>query len=143
VGIAVWLVRTNERWLTAFWRHISQPFAEATLTKLRRTSAKLNGVICTEGRKAKLHCPIMFIAERQNVRAHWSSLASTWRHLLFRLAGLTMLAKWIMGCHCRPLPKVPRNSPAPSTAARLNATDRRSVAPSGRIPAIPSCDSYL
>ena len=80
----MWLVRTNERWLPAFWRHISQPFAEAALTKLRSTSAKLNGVICTEGRKAKLHCPIMFIAERQNVRAHWSSLASTWRHLLFR-----------------------------------------------------------
>jgi len=76
VGIAVWLVRTNERWLTAFWRRISQPFAEAALTKLRGTSAKLNRVICTEGRKAKLHCPKMFIAERQNVRAHWSSLAS-------------------------------------------------------------------
>ena len=77
VGIAVWLVTTNERWLTAFWRHISQPFAEAALTKLCGTSAKLDGMICTEGRKAKLHCPIMFIAERQNVRAHWSSLAST------------------------------------------------------------------
>jgi hypothetical protein len=45
-------------------------------------------MICTEGRKAKLHCPIMFIAERQNVRAHWSSLAST-RHLLFRWLSLT------------------------------------------------------
>jgi hypothetical protein len=44
---------------------------------LRGTSAKLNRMISTEGRKAKLHCPIMFIAERQNVRAHWSSLAST------------------------------------------------------------------
>jgi hypothetical protein len=72
----VWLVRTNERWLAAFWRHISQPFAKAALTKLRGTSAKLNRVIRTEGRKAKLHCPIVFIAERQNVRAHWSSLAS-------------------------------------------------------------------
>src|SRR6202040_2495389 len=76
VSIAVWLVRTNERWLAAFWRHISQPFAKAALTKLRGTSAKLNRVICTEGRKAELHCPIVFIAERQNVRAHWSSLAS-------------------------------------------------------------------
>jgi hypothetical protein len=76
VRIAVWLVKTNERWLAAFWRHISQPFAIAALTKLCGTSAKLNRVICTEGRKAKLHCPIMFIAERQNVRAHWSSLAS-------------------------------------------------------------------
>ena len=75
VGIAVWLVRTNERWLTAFWRHISQPFAKAALTKLRGTSAKLNRVICTEGRKAKLHCPIMFIAEGQNICAHGSSLA--------------------------------------------------------------------
>ena len=80
----MWLVRTNERWLPALWRHISQPFAEAALTKLRGTSAILNGVICAEGRKAKLHCPIMFIAERKNVRAHWSCLASTWRHLLFR-----------------------------------------------------------
>jgi hypothetical protein len=82
----VWLVRTNERWLAAFWRHISQPFAKAALTKLRGTSAKLNRVICTEGRKAKLHCPIMFIAERQNVRAHWSSLASM-KTLAVLLAG--------------------------------------------------------
>jgi hypothetical protein len=88
VGIALWLVRTNEWWLTTFWRHISQPFAEAALTKLRGTSAKLDGIICTEWRKAKLHCPIMFIAERQNVRAHWSSLASM-ETFAFRWLSLT------------------------------------------------------
>ena len=76
VVIAMWLVRTNERWLAAFWGHISKPFAEAAVTKLRGTSKKLDGIISTEGREASLHCPIVFIAERQNIRAHGPSLAS-------------------------------------------------------------------
>jgi hypothetical protein len=68
--IAMWLVRANSRWLTTFWGHISQPFAEAAVTKLRGTSEKLDGVISAKGREARLHCPIVFVAERQNVRAH-------------------------------------------------------------------------
>jgi hypothetical protein len=74
VGIAVWLIGTNEWWPLASWRHISQPFAEAALTKLRGTSEKLDRVVSAEGRKAMLHCSEMFIAERQNVRAHDPSL---------------------------------------------------------------------
>src|SRR5580658_5396991 len=76
VVIAMWLVRTNERWLAALWRHISKPFAEAAVTKLRGTSKKLDGIISTEGREAGLHCPIVLIAERQHIRAHGPSLAS-------------------------------------------------------------------
>ena len=76
VMIAKWLVRTNERWFTAFGGHISKPFAEAAVTKLCGTSEKFDGVIGTEGREKRLHCPIVFIAEWQNVRAHGPSLAS-------------------------------------------------------------------
>src|ERR1700730_16741295 len=66
VVIAMWLVRTNEWWVAAFWRQISKPFAEAAVTKLRGTSKKLDGIISAEGREAGLHCPIVLIAERQN-----------------------------------------------------------------------------
>ena len=76
MGIAMWLVKTHKRWLTTFRRHISQSFAEAAVTKLCRASEKFDGVISAEGRKARLHRPIVFIAERQNICAHGPSLAS-------------------------------------------------------------------
>jgi hypothetical protein len=62
--ITAWLVGTDKRRLTALWSHVSQPFAEATVTKLRCTSEKFDGVVGAEGRKARLHCPIVLIAER-------------------------------------------------------------------------------
>ena len=62
--IAAWLVGTNKRRLTALRSHVPQPFAEAAVTKLCRTSEKLDGVIGAERRKARLHCPMVLIAER-------------------------------------------------------------------------------
>jgi hypothetical protein len=64
VLITAWLISRKQRWLTALRRHVSQPFAEATMAKLSGTTKELNGIIGAERRNARLHRAVVLIAKR-------------------------------------------------------------------------------
>jgi hypothetical protein len=75
VLIAPWLIGGQERRFTALGCHISQPLAEAAVTKLGRTTEKFKGIVGAKGRDTSLHGAVVFIAERQDVGPHGLSLA--------------------------------------------------------------------
>jgi hypothetical protein len=77
VLIAARLIRRKERSLAPLRGHISQPLAEAAMTKLGRTPEEFNGIIRAERRDASLHGAIVLIAKRQDVGPHGLSLAFT------------------------------------------------------------------
>lgn len=76
VVIAAWLVGRDIRRFSPFWCDISQALAEAAAAKLRCAPEEFNRIICTEGGGRRLHCAVMFIAQRENVGPHRLSLAS-------------------------------------------------------------------
>lgn len=70
VRIAPWLIGTDPRSFASFWCHISKPLTEAAVTKLGGTAEKLYGIVSAERSYARLHGPVMLVAEGQNVCPH-------------------------------------------------------------------------
>jgi hypothetical protein len=75
VLFATGLVTGNNRRLVPDGGYIAQGFAEATLAEFVGAAEEVDRIVDAERGKEELHCPIMLVAQRQDVGPHGAILA--------------------------------------------------------------------
>lgn len=68
--LATRLIFGDDRFVGANWGHVAERFAETALAEFFGAAKKLDRMAGTLRRQAKFHGPMMFVAQRQNVRPH-------------------------------------------------------------------------
>jgi hypothetical protein len=76
VFFATRLVSGNQRHGVSLRGHVTEGFAEATLTELIGAAEEFYRIVNVEWSQQKLHGPIMLVAQREDVGPHGASLAS-------------------------------------------------------------------